>query len=760
MYRVEVTPVVGLPQFAGWSQVVTSQGEADHVPSKQLVCTFAVAGEHAGNIGRQLTAQIKQSQIDSTTALHQLISDLKTTAEDSAAELTLTAGLFSQQKMALGVLGGSVLLKREDKIGLVLDSEKKLKAQAQSQSGQIKVLEGRHQSTDVIVLVTNQAYHFLNEIKQRFDSGFGLNSVVTSIVPALHDLDDSSLSSLAFVTGGEKVELKVARKTGLEEESEQKPKEESEKRSEPEEEQRQQLESLMQMEKEALALNEKRLANQEKLAMEAEPTLEEEPALDLPPALKLRGAGQRRDSTLDQLGQAQAVKPPQGPSKIRQFSGTVIKFFSHQLASGWSWLGSRDWRGYWAKLVRFLSRVFNGLKNLGNWVERGRRRLFSSDVYLKSRSPRQLLKLILPIATVLLLLVGGVGFRFYQVRQQKQRAAAALAPYKATLTTAREQIETEPVIARDEVNQVVAELEQLKTDFADQKKAQRLVEAELTRAQKLAEEISGQEQLDQLEIFYNLRSVDENFVTSAVTLVEQQAIFLDVGQKKALKLDLINQETQVVTWPDLATVKDLEFSTDQLIILGTGVFKQDLATTSASLDQPTDQPTEIIAEGDSNREATFIEAFASYIYVLNPAKRDIYRYVEQEEGFSDPIGWVSGAAGFDYEQTSSWAIDGDIWVATREGSLHRLAAGREQNFAVTGLEQPFNSTLLIDTNENLENLYLLEPDQARLVVLNKEGQFIKEVKSASLASTTALFVSEELGKAFAVSGSIMYSVEL
>jgi len=79
---------------------------------------------------------------------------------------------------------------------------------------------------------------------------------------------------------------------------------------------------------------------------------------------------------------------------------------------------------------------------------------------------------------------------------------------------------------------------------------------------------------------------------------------------------------------------------------------------------------------------------------------------------------------------------------------------------VTGLENPFSQSLQLFTNEDLENLYILESNANRLVVLTKEGEFLKEITSTSLSSTTALFVNEEMSKAFAVSGSIVYAMDI
>ncbi|MBU0578544.1 hypothetical protein KKE34_03330, partial [Patescibacteria group bacterium] len=178
MYKVDVTPVVGLPQFSGWSQVVSSYCSAG-----QLVCAFSVSGDHAGNVGRDLTEQISHSKVESSKELHKFMADLIKKAEQFDVAVTFICGVFKEKKIILGAIGGSVFLKRSDRTGVLLYSSEKL-----------KIIEGGRKAGDIVVLATDQASDFLNEIEQKFISGFDTDSVVTSIIPGLHGLDDSSLS--------------------------------------------------------------------------------------------------------------------------------------------------------------------------------------------------------------------------------------------------------------------------------------------------------------------------------------------------------------------------------------------------------------------------------------------------------------------------------------------------------------------------------------------------------------------------------------
>ena len=693
MYRVNVTPVVGLPQFSGWSQVVSS-----NFSSSQLVCAFSIAGDHAGNAGRDFTEQISQASADSPQEIQQLIDKLRAAAEELGVKIQLACGVFTFDKVILGTMGGSVFLKRGDRTGVLLSSVE-----------QVKIVEGKRTAGDVVVLITHQATDFINEIKQKFASGFDTDSVVTSIIPGLHGLNNSSLSSIAFVTGGRELN------------------------------------------------GDKDEASEIKKEADVEST---SPVLNIPPALKLRGAGKNRgeknkitdnesfnSENLINLGQVHQTESTVSlTTKVKQGLGLIIKKVT-------ALFKQVNWRFILVKMVGFLSwlkKLFLAGVRFGVTLFR---KITAKDIYLKKTSPRQLMRVVLPVVAVIVVIGSLIGFRVYKVRQQLKNANSVLDPIVNQLSLAKDQLGSDPILARESVSQVITALEQLEKDFADQKKAQELVASQLISARELYDQISGQEEFGQLEIFYDLRLADNEFVVSALDATAQQVVFLDAGKKHVIVLDLTSKQVKQLDLSEVDKLTDLELTDSTVTILGNGVLAKDLKNEG-------DTFVKTIDEGDSNRNATLIEGFATYIYVLNPEKRNIYRYAKQEEGYSDPIGWVSGAAGFDYQQVSSWAIDGEMWVATRDGGLHKLASGQEQEFKVTGLSEPFTHALQVFTHEDLENLYVLEPDGKRLVVLNKKGEFLKEIKSDSLSSTTALFVSEELGKAFAVSGSIVYAMSI
>jgi len=76
------------------------------------------------------------------------------------------------------------------------------------------------------------------------------------------------------------------------------------------------------------------------------------------------------------------------------------------------------------------------------------------------------------------------------------------------------------------------------------------------------------------------------------------------------------------------------------------------------------------------------------------------------------------------------------------------------------LSDPFNSSVDIFSEEDFQNIYVLESAQNRVVVLTPEGEFVREFRSGSLASTSSLLVSEDEQTAYAVGGSEIFELSL
>ena len=299
----------------------------------------------------------------------------------------------------------------------------------------------------------------------------------------------------------------------------------------------------------------------------------------------------------------------------------------------------------------------------------------------------------------------------------------------------------------------IVELEVRAQDTTQPQHVQQALQAELKTVRDFNQSISGQTQLPLLPTFFDLRLVQSNFLASRIDVTSDTLFFLDSGQKKILALNIERKQPTILPVGEYPDIRAMIADDEYLYFLGQGLFRFTLSGTEvATLVENSD---DITSAGQS------LGLFGKYLYVLNKEQNNIFRYdTEDDELDSKPVGWIQPGQGIDLSTVQSFAIDGDVWLSTETGEIKKLASGRETAFTVTGLTEPLSSPITIFTKPELQNLYILESAKSRMVVLNKEGEFVKEVKSNELAGAMAVVASEKHQKAFALSGSLVYEMGL
>lgn len=702
MRHLQITPLIGLPQLSGWSQVVIS-------PEQRLTAALAIFGTNAGNVGRDVIEALLTNEVESTAEFHSLLLDLAQQVRAQDCVLHIAARLQLGERAVFAAMGGWVLLKRDVKTGQILNS-----------AAELKIIEGKPQPQDQVVLATMQARDISGEIEQKLTQGFEIDSIITGLVPRVHEQADSSLTALAFVApGGEVVEPEPLLEFELNVETPP-----PEPRFTPPPPSTATDIPVSESEAESLlSINELSELNQNGDSTQpTEPILDEDfnPEAAPPDLTKRDFASQRLEArpslTHDVSNQLNKVLKERS-SKV----GDSVKQVAHQT---------------------------------GRYLLLLKDRILSRDQYLPKPSPRRLLRVVVPICVVIVL--GGGWWLFSRARGQQEMAAMSqeLQPFRLQVAAAQSRAQREPVAARAELESILSDLDRTKTEHAKNAPAVKAIEAEIAAARGVYEEISGREEFQALPLFFDLRSTTPGFITNLSDVSGDQALFLDVEQKQLILLNTQTKETTTKAIPDLTPPQSMSRLTGEnaIVTLGGGIKKTTLAETP--------QTTELKAEGDSNRDAKLVDTFGEYVYIFNPAKNNIYRYAPAETGYSDPVGWLRSAPNLVFPDVLSMQIDGDLWLGTKKGEILKFASGRPAEFAVTGLGQPFNSPILLATDEETNNLYVLEAGQQRVVVLSKTGEFIKEVKSASLASATQILALEKQNKVLVVSGSLVFEVSL
>lgn len=106
------------------------------------------------------------------------------------------------------------------------------------------------------------------------------------------------------------------------------------------------------------------------------------------------------------------------------------------------------------------------------------------------------------------------------------------------------------------------------------------------------------------------------------------------------------------------------------------------------------------------------------------------------------------------------SVNGNLWLSFKDGQIIKFNRGYQEEFSLSGLEKIPSDSLLIASQENSEKIVFLDKANNRLIVSTKEGQLISEIKSNELAGVSDLVLADDGQSCFALSGSVIYQIQL
>lgn len=136
--------------------------------------------------------------------------------------------------------------------------------------------------------------------------------------------------------------------------------------------------------------------------------------------------------------------------------------------------------------------------------------------------------------------------------------------------------------------------------------------------------------------------------------------------------------------------------------------------------------------------------YLTYLYLLDPATNQIYRYPRAEGGFGEKTAWIKGSA--DLAGATELAVSDSIYVATGQ-KIRKFFRGQEQPF---NQESPFSplATTKIRTQSEFTGIYVLDRTNGRVVKLSLEGVILSQYYSPDLKNTSDLAIDEKSGRAY------------
>lgn len=259
--------------------------------------------------------------------------------------------------------------------------------------------------------------------------------------------------------------------------------------------------------------------------------------------------------------------------------------------------------------------------------------------------------------------------------------------------------------------------------------------------------------LGSLETFYDLSIIKTGATGTKMDLDGDKIVVLDSQNGSLYQLGKDNKSGEIIGGgDDVKGANGVAFSTGRAF-----TFKAGAGVTRTST---TDKKTQVATPPDGEwGEIAAIGSYLGNFYLLDRGKGAIWKYAPlSEASYSAKVAF--GPSPLSLSKATVIAIDGAIWVLATDGNLQKIVKDGQSGYTIVGLDHDLGAKLAFYTDENDEQLYILDSDNGRVLVVGKDGQYQKQYLSDDLKAGTDLVVDEKGKLVLVLTGSKIKKIDL
>lgn len=348
------------------------------------------------------------------------------------------------------------------------------------------------------------------------------------------------------------------------------------------------------------------------------------------------------------------------------------------------------------------------------------------------------------IILLLVLLVSiGFGIRQRGINFSKERYEDRLVKAEENLAEAESVFTLDPTLARE---LFVASSSTVNELTAEEVKDERLE----TLREKIAEgrERILKEYVLSPELFIDLSPLSDGFGADILVGDSEGMGVLDINGNRVVSVETATKKTEIVSGPSqINNAEELAVYTGRFFVSeDDGIF---------SVGEEKKKEIDAGWEGE-----ILIYAYAGNIYVLDKGASKIWRYAGSEGGFGEGKEWLAPGITTDLSKVTSWTIDGTVWILTETGKIEKYSLGSPQSLANITYEPALANPSQIYTNDEVKGVYILDPGNKRVLVLDKEGNYTAQYTAGELSEAKGVYVSETEKLLIFLSGNRLFSLPL
>ncbi|MCH8049301.1 hypothetical protein IH979_01150 [Patescibacteria group bacterium] len=163
----------------------------------------------------------------------------------------------------------------------------------------------------------------------------------------------------------------------------------------------------------------------------------------------------------------------------------------------------------------------------------------------------------------------------------------------------------------------------------------------------------------------------------------------------------------------------------------------------------------IVSGTESLQSVEDIKVYNDNVYALTAQGQQIVKMRPQGDGYDAGTPWTTSRDS-DISSARSLAIDGDIYVLTAN-SIVKFATGSERPFILDTVDPGLTNPTSIWTDIASNYLYVLDPPERRVIVFEKDGNFVTQFVSEEFHNAIAMIVREDKKTIIVVTTTKLFS---
>lgn len=274
----------------------------------------------------------------------------------------------------------------------------------------------------------------------------------------------------------------------------------------------------------------------------------------------------------------------------------------------------------------------------------------------------------------------------------------------------------------------------------------------LSKIEQELEKVAREYKFDKLDIFLDLTLAQESFKGNIWGITENNMYVYDQEKSSVLEVMADTKSFKVVAGGDRLIGGQLISATTGRIFV---ITRDKIITTDA-------EKSTVIAETKADDWGNIADArgFSGNVYLLDKTKEQIWKYRSTGEGLGSKGTYLKTKAS-ELSEGISMAIDGSVWVLLSDGTINKYTRGEPDNFVVSGLDKAIGEEAKLFTNETLDNLYILDKKNLRVLVISKAtGEYQAQYVWSGIAGARDLAAFEDQGKILLLTGERIYQIEI